>query len=129
MTKLEDLKPLTLFVSKEGMPTYFQWLKSEYGFSEANVKPSRSIRSRFLADKQERDAGLRHLGAVCGGEGRGLQADDVLCWPTMASTAYSTLIETRRDRRRQASPTWCSASSMPRSSAGTIIIYGDNSSG
>ncbi|MDH8644595.1 ABC transporter substrate-binding protein, partial [Klebsiella pneumoniae] len=34
VTKLEDLKPLTLFVSKEGMPTYFQWLKSEYGFSE-----------------------------------------------------------------------------------------------
>ncbi|WP_171257635.1 ABC transporter substrate-binding protein, partial [Acinetobacter baumannii] len=39
VTKLEDLKPLTLFVSKEGMPTYFQWLKSEYGFSEENVKP------------------------------------------------------------------------------------------
>src|ERR1700712_5711607 len=39
VTKLDDLKPLTLFVSKEGMPTYFQWLKSEYGFGEDNVKP------------------------------------------------------------------------------------------
>jgi NitT/TauT family transport system substrate-binding protein len=25
--KLEDLKPLTLFVSKEGVASYFQWLK------------------------------------------------------------------------------------------------------
>src|SRR6476620_4571110 len=38
-TKLEDLKPLTLFVSKEGVASYFQWLKSEYGFSESKVKP------------------------------------------------------------------------------------------
>src|SRR5947207_7509795 len=37
--KLDDLKPLTLFVSKEGVITYFQWLKSEYGFDEAKVKP------------------------------------------------------------------------------------------
>src|SRR5437764_12440306 len=35
--KIEDLKPMTLVVSKEGMTSYFQWLKSEYGFSEKNV--------------------------------------------------------------------------------------------
>ncbi len=34
IAKLEDLKPLTLFVSKEGISSYFQWLKSEYGFDE-----------------------------------------------------------------------------------------------
>ena len=34
--------------------------------------------------------------------------------------SYSTLIETRRDLVAK-SPIWCSASSMPRSSAGTII--------
>jgi NitT/TauT family transport system substrate-binding protein len=32
--KFEDLKQLTLFVSKEGVATYFQWLKAEFGFSE-----------------------------------------------------------------------------------------------
>jgi NitT/TauT family transport system substrate-binding protein len=31
--KIDDLKPLTMFVSKEGMTSYFQWLKSEYGFN------------------------------------------------------------------------------------------------
>src|SRR5215467_8767002 len=36
---LKDLKNLTLFVSKEGMATYFQWLKADYGFEETRVKP------------------------------------------------------------------------------------------
>src|SRR5438128_3953856 len=31
VTRIEDLKPLTLFVSKEGIASYFQWLKNEYG--------------------------------------------------------------------------------------------------
>src|SRR3982074_1679120 len=35
----EDSKPLTLFVPKEGISSYFQWLKSEYGFSEDKVRP------------------------------------------------------------------------------------------
>jgi NitT/TauT family transport system substrate-binding protein len=30
ITKLENLRPLTLFVSKEGLAGYFQWLRSEY---------------------------------------------------------------------------------------------------
>src|SRR5258708_15173499 len=40
IAKLEDLRPLTLLVSKEGIATYFQWLKSEYAFSESNVSSS-----------------------------------------------------------------------------------------
>ncbi len=34
VTKFEDLKTRTLFVSKEGMTSYFQWLKSDFGFNE-----------------------------------------------------------------------------------------------
>src|ERR1700748_3732233 len=52
VTKLEDLKPLTLLVSKEGIPTYFQWLKSEYGFSEDKVRPYTFNAQPFIADKQ-----------------------------------------------------------------------------
>src|SRR5262249_29596808 len=48
--KLEDLKGLTLFVSKEGMATYFQWLRSDLGFSEARVKPYTFNPQPFLAD-------------------------------------------------------------------------------
>ena len=34
VTKFEDLKTRTLFVSKEGMASYFQWLKADFGFNE-----------------------------------------------------------------------------------------------
>src|SRR5262252_8409920 len=37
--KFEDLKKLTLYVSKEGLASYFQWLKADFGFSEKRVKP------------------------------------------------------------------------------------------
>ena len=50
VTKIEDLKPLTLFVSKEGMTSYFQWLKSEYGFSEKNVRPYNFNPQPFIAN-------------------------------------------------------------------------------
>src|SRR5215216_7414127 len=51
-SKLEDLKPLTLFVSKEGVASYFQWLKSEYGFSESKVKPYTFNSQPFIVNKQ-----------------------------------------------------------------------------
>ena len=35
ITKLEDLKPLTLFVSKEGVASYFQWLNPNTGSARA----------------------------------------------------------------------------------------------
>src|SRR5260370_866770 len=52
VTKLEDLKPLTLLVSKEGISSYFQWLKSEYGFSEEKVRPYTFNPQPFLATKK-----------------------------------------------------------------------------
>src|SRR5882724_5892971 len=48
----EDLKKLTLFISKEGIASYFQWLKADLGFSEAKVKPYTSNAQPFLADKR-----------------------------------------------------------------------------
>ena len=52
ITKLEELKPLTLFVSKEGITSYYQWLKSEYGFSEKNVRPYTFNAQPFIASPQ-----------------------------------------------------------------------------
>src|SRR5258705_391536 len=48
--KFEDLKGLTLFVSKEGIASYFQWLKADYQFSDAKVKPYTFNAQPFLAD-------------------------------------------------------------------------------
>ena len=74
--KLEDLKPLTLFVSKEGIVSYFQWLKSEYGFDESKVKPYTFNPQPFLADKKSAMQGYVSSEPFSGREGRRLQADD-----------------------------------------------------
>src|SRR5215475_2174642 len=50
--KFEDLKQLTLFISKEGIASYFQWLKADYGFDERKVKPYTFNPQPFLADKR-----------------------------------------------------------------------------
>src|SRR6201992_4100795 len=52
ITKLDELKPLTLFVSKDGMGSYYQWLKSEYGFSDKNVRPYTFNPQPFIATAQ-----------------------------------------------------------------------------
>src|SRR6202044_692904 len=47
---LRDLRGLTLFISQEGVITYFQWLKREYGLADAQVKPYTFNPQPFLAD-------------------------------------------------------------------------------
>src|SRR5215468_2783264 len=96
VAKFEDLKTRTLFVSKEGIATYFQWLKADYGFSESKVKPYTFNAQPFLADKNsamqgyatsepfaiERQAGFKPVVFLLADQG---------------FDAYSTLIETRRE--------------------------------
>ncbi|WP_186292009.1 ABC transporter substrate-binding protein [Ancylobacter moscoviensis] len=51
VTAFEQLKQKTLFVSKEGLASYFQWLVADYGFSESQVKPYTFNAAPFLVDK------------------------------------------------------------------------------
>jgi len=94
VTKIEDLKPLTLFVSKEGMPTYFQWLKSEYGFSEDKVKPYTFNAQPFLADKNSAMQGYvtSEPFAV---EKQAKFKPTLILLADYGFNSYSTLIETR----------------------------------
>lgn len=96
VTKLEELKPLTLFVSKEGMPTYFQWLKSEYGFSEAKVKPYTFNPQPFLADKKSAMQGYVTSEPFAIEKKAGFKPN-VLLLADYGFNSYSTLIETRLD--------------------------------
>jgi NitT/TauT family transport system substrate-binding protein len=94
--RFEDLKKLTLFISREGVASYFQWLKADYGFDERRVKPYTFNPQPFLADKRsamqgyitsepfaiERQAGFKPRLFLLADQG---------------FDAYSTLIETRRD--------------------------------
>lgn len=51
VTEFEQLKTRTLFISKEGLASYYQWLVADYGFSEDKVKPYTFNPAPFLADK------------------------------------------------------------------------------
>jgi len=96
VTKLEDLKPLTLFVSKEGIASYFQWLKTEYGFSEEKVKPYTFNSQPFIADKQSAMQGYvtSEPFAI---EKAAKFKPGVILLADYGFNTYSTLIETRRD--------------------------------
>jgi NitT/TauT family transport system substrate-binding protein len=96
VTKLEDFRSLTLFVSKEGLSSYFQWLKSEYRFSEGKVKPYTNSLQPFLFDKRSAMQGYvssepfliekqAHIKPI------------VMLLADAGFDAYSTLIETRRE--------------------------------
>jgi NitT/TauT family transport system substrate-binding protein len=96
VTKLEDLKPLTLYVSKEGLASYFQWLKSEYGFREDKVRPYTFNPQPFIADKNSAMQGYvtSEPFAV---EKAAKFKPGVLLLADYGFNTYSTLIETRRE--------------------------------
>ncbi len=94
ISKLEELKPLTLFVSKEGMTSYFQWLKSEYGFSDRNVRPYTFNPQPFIANKQSAMQGYVTSEPYAVEKAAGFKPGIILLADYGFNT-YSTLIETR----------------------------------
>src|SRR5438132_6604735 len=94
--KFQDLKRLTLFVSKEGIATYFQWLKADYGFDEAKVKPYTFNAQPFLADKRSAMQGYVTSDPYAI-EKQGGFKPKIFLLADQCFDAYSTLIDTRRD--------------------------------
>jgi len=96
ITKLEELKPLTLFVSKDGITSYFQWLKSEYGFSDKNVRPYTFNAQPFIASPQSAMQGYVTSEPYAVEKAAGFKPGIILLADSGFNT-YSTLIETRQD--------------------------------
>jgi NitT/TauT family transport system substrate-binding protein len=94
--KLEDLKPMTLLVSKEGMTTYFQWLKSEYGFSESKVKPYTFNPQPFIVDKKSAMQGYVTSEPYAVEKAANFKPG-IFLLADYGFNTYSTLIETRRE--------------------------------
>jgi NitT/TauT family transport system substrate-binding protein len=92
----QDLKKLTLFISKEGLATYFQWMKREFGFREEQVKPYTFNPQPFLADKRSAMQGYvtSEPFAI---ETVGKFKPKIFLLADQGFGSYSTLIETRRD--------------------------------
>jgi NitT/TauT family transport system substrate-binding protein len=94
--RFEDLKRLTLFISKEGLATYFQWLKADFGFSEAKVKPYTSNPQPFITDKRSAMQGYLTSEPYAIEKAAGF-APKIFLIADQGFNSYSTLIETRRE--------------------------------
>ena len=94
--KFEDLKKLTLYISKEGITTYFQWMKREFGFREEQIKPYTFNPQPFLADKRSAMQGYvtSEPFAI---ETQAKIKPQIFLLADQGFDSYSTLIETRRD--------------------------------
>jgi NitT/TauT family transport system substrate-binding protein len=93
---IKDLKDLVLFVSKEGMATYFQWLKADYGFVDAQVRPYTFNPQPFLANRKSAMQGYvtSEPYAI---EKQTRMKPKVFLIADYGFNSYSTLIETRRE--------------------------------
>jgi len=96
VVSFDDLKTRTLFVSKEGMASYYQWLKADFGFKDSQVKPYTFNPQPFLVDKRSAMQGYvtSEPYAV---EKQGGFKPKVFLLADKGFDSYSTLIETRRD--------------------------------
>jgi len=127
ITKLEELKPLTLFVSKEGITSYFQWLKTEYGFSEKNVRPYTFNPQPFIADPQSAMQGYVTSEPYAIEKAAHFKPGIILLADYGFNT-YSTLIETRVelvDKKPDLVQRFVDASII----GWYHYLYGDNASG
>jgi NitT/TauT family transport system substrate-binding protein len=100
VTRLEDLKPLTLFVSAEGRSGYFQWLISDYKFDEGKVRPYTFNPQPFLADPKSAMQGYVTSEPFVI-EKQGHFKPTIMLLADYGFNGYSTLIETRRDLAEQ----------------------------
>jgi NitT/TauT family transport system substrate-binding protein len=91
-----DLKDLTLFISREGLIGYLQWLKAEYKFSDAKVKPYTFNAQPFLADKMSAMEGYVTSEPYAIEKQAGFKPK-VFLLADQGFSSYSTLIETRQD--------------------------------
>jgi NitT/TauT family transport system substrate-binding protein len=93
---LKDLKGLVLYVSKEGMASYFQWLKADYGLVDGQVKPYTFNPQPFLADRNSVMQGYVTSEPYAIEKETGMKPKIFLI-ADYGFSSYSTLIETRRD--------------------------------
>src|SRR5829696_964242 len=122
--KFQDLKNLTLFISKEGIATYFQWMKADYGFSEDKVKPYTFNPQPFLVGKRSAMQGYvtSEPYAI---EKQGGFKPKVFLLADQGFSSYSTLVETRRelvDKKPDLVRRFVEASIL----GWTNYLYGDN---
>jgi NitT/TauT family transport system substrate-binding protein len=92
----QDLPKATAYIAKEGVVSFYQWMKTAYGFKEENVKPYTFNAVTFIADKNSIEEGYvtSEPFAV---EREGHFKPNVFLLADHDYSSYSTTIETRND--------------------------------
>jgi NitT/TauT family transport system substrate-binding protein len=94
--KFEDLKNLTLFISAEGVATYFLWLKADYGFTDSQVRPYTFNAQPFILNPKSAMQGYVTSEPYAIAKAAKF-TPKVFLLADQGFSDYSTLIETRRD--------------------------------
>jgi NitT/TauT family transport system substrate-binding protein len=93
----EDLKKSNnILVSKEGLASYFQWMRAEFGFKEEQTRPYTFSPAPFLADKKAVMQGYLSSEPVVIEKTAGFKPK-VFLLADYGFDTYSTTIETRRE--------------------------------
>jgi NitT/TauT family transport system substrate-binding protein len=91
-----DLKKAPIFISTGVLATYYQWMKAEFGFTDAQVKPYLSNLQPFLADKKSAMQAYLTSEPYAVEKQAGF-TPKIFLLADQGYNSYSTLIETRRD--------------------------------
>jgi NitT/TauT family transport system substrate-binding protein len=94
--RFADLKKLNILVSSEGVATYYQWLKSEHGFRDEQVRPYTFNPQPFLANKNVAMQGYVTSEPFIV-EKQGGFKPKIFLLADQGFDTYSTTIETRTD--------------------------------
>jgi NitT/TauT family transport system substrate-binding protein len=97
MDTFADLKKSNdIYVSKEGVATFYQWLKSEHGFREEQVKPYTFNPAPFIANKMAVQQGYVTSEPLAV-EKAGSFRPNAFLLADHGFTTYATTVETRRE--------------------------------
>jgi NitT/TauT family transport system substrate-binding protein len=96
MEKLQDLKTLTLFIGQDGMATYYQWLKADYGFKDSQVRPYTFNPQPFIVNPRSAMQGYVTSEPLAVEKAAKFKPK-VFLLADQGWSAYSTLLETRRE--------------------------------
>jgi NitT/TauT family transport system substrate-binding protein len=94
--RLEDLRRAPLFLAKPTVATTFQWLKAEWGFTDAQVRPYAFSAAPFLADRTSAQQGYVTSEPFTIETQAGFKPK-VFLLADAGFDSYATTIETRRE--------------------------------
>ena len=96
LDKWTDLPKATVYVGKEGLVSFYQWMKTAYGFKEENVRPYTFNSAPFIADKNSIQQGYV-TSEPFEVEKQGGFKPNIFLLADQGYSTYATTIETRQE--------------------------------